>query len=311
MPKAAGPDGPAIGATVFSDPAVKAAVEDVIVGMMKSVMEKVLVADPFDKDRFRREKPLYAALVPDEIFLGSHFERRFVTPFGKVWERLVQVLGQAKSGFAATDHEIRGRVRQGRLDRIHETLDRLERGPNRGGAAPNWKKELAHVRECREGAFAEVRVICDVFIAESAAGRGEMFEVKAALPNSDQSKVSKEKLLKLHAMEPPQVNGAYYALPYNPYGRREDYDWNPPHALVRHALRPVRADRRRLVGQGGRRRHVRGVRRHRAGTGGGVPQAHLRGVSRFFRRAAVCGEVLESDLTSRVRLPTMPSPSLA
>ena len=228
MPKAAGPDGPAIGETVFSDPAVKAAVEDVIIDMMNRVMEKVLVADPFDKDRLRREKPLYAALVPDEIFLGSHFERRFVTPFGKVWERLVQVLGQAKSGFAATDHEIRGRVRQGRLDRIHQTLDRLERGPKRGGAAPNWKKELAYVRECREGAFAEVRVICDVFIAASAAGRGEMFEVKAALPNSDQSKVSKEKLLKLHAMEPLQVDGAYYALPYNPYGRREDYDWKHP-----------------------------------------------------------------------------------
>lgn len=213
---------------MFSDPKVKAAVEDVIISMMNRVMEKVLVTDPFDKDQFRQEKPLYAALVPDEIFIGSHFERRFVTPFGKVWERLVQVLGQAKSGFAATDHEIRGRVRQGRLDRIHETLDRLERGPEQGGAAPNWKKELAYVRKCRGGAFAETRVICDVFIAESAAERGEMFEVKAPLPNSDQSKVSKEKLLKLYAMEPRQVNGAYYALPYNPYGRREDYDWNPP-----------------------------------------------------------------------------------
>jgi hypothetical protein len=30
------------------------------------------------------KKPLYAALVPDEIFKGSDFERRFVTPFGDV-----------------------------------------------------------------------------------------------------------------------------------------------------------------------------------------------------------------------------------
>ena len=228
MPKAAGPDGPAVGETVFSDPEVKAAVENVVTAMMNRVMDKVLNADPFDRERLRREKPLYAALVPDEIFLGSHFERRFVTPFGKVWERLVQVLGQAKSGFAATEHEIRGRVRQGRLDRIHKTLDRLERGPKRGGAAPNWKQELAYVQGCRKGKFADVRVICDVFIAASAEARGEMFEVKAALPNSDQSKVSKEKLLKLHAMEPLRVNGAYYALPYNPYGRREDYSWNHP-----------------------------------------------------------------------------------
>ena len=55
-----------------------------------------------------------------------------------------------------------------------------------------------------------------------------MFEIKAPQPNSDQTKVSKEKLLKLYAMDPPQVNGAYFALPYNPYGKREDYDWNFP-----------------------------------------------------------------------------------
>jgi len=29
-------------------------------------------------------------------------------------------------------------------------------------------------------------------------------------------------------MHPPQVDGAYYALPYNPYGRREDYNWSFP-----------------------------------------------------------------------------------
>ena len=29
-------------------------------------------------------------------------------------------------------------------------------------------------------------------------------------------------------IRPPQVDGAYYALPYNPYGRREDYAWSFP-----------------------------------------------------------------------------------
>ena len=29
-------------------------------------------------------------------------------------------------------------------------------------------------------------------------------------------------------MEPLQIDGAYYALPYNPYGRREDYSWSYP-----------------------------------------------------------------------------------
>ena len=54
------------------------------------------------------------------------------------------------------------------------------------------------------------------------------FELKAPLPNSDQTKVSKEKILKLYSMEPRQIDGAYYALPYNPFGNRENYSWSFP-----------------------------------------------------------------------------------
>jgi len=40
--------------------------------------------------------------------------------------------------------------------------------------------------------------------------------------------VSKEKMLKLYSMEPLKIDEAYYALPYNPYGRKEDYAWSFP-----------------------------------------------------------------------------------
>ena len=68
-------------------------------------------------------------------------------------------------------------------------------------------------------------VNCDVYVARAAGKPGLAFELKAAKPNSDQTKVSKEKLLKLHCMEPRRVKDAYYALPYSPYGSRERYDW--------------------------------------------------------------------------------------
>lgn len=54
------------------------------------------------------------------------------------------------------------------------------------------------------------------------------FELKAPLPNSDQTKVSKEKLFKLLAMEGTPITKAFYALVYNPYGKREDYAWSFP-----------------------------------------------------------------------------------
>ena len=72
---------------------MKTAIQSVIKEMMDKVMEKVLVTDPFIKEDHHAKKPLYAALVPDEIFKGAHFERRFVTPLGadgKNWLLLLQ-----------------------------------------------------------------------------------------------------------------------------------------------------------------------------------------------------------------------------
>lgn len=47
-------------------------------------MNNVLFKHPFIVEDFSKDKPLYAALVPNEIWKGSHFERRFTTPFGKL-----------------------------------------------------------------------------------------------------------------------------------------------------------------------------------------------------------------------------------
>lgn len=83
---------------------LKNSIQSVINALMERVMKKVLFSDPFLGDKFRAEKPLYAALVPEEIFKGSHFERRFVTPFGGAWEKLATVaakhgLGHAEAGY--------------------------------------------------------------------------------------------------------------------------------------------------------------------------------------------------------------------
>lgn len=205
-----------------------AAIERVIADAMDAVMEKVLSQDPFDIDERRRVAPMHTALVPEDIFRGSHFERRFVTPFGTVWEKLAAVIGENSFGFGTTQHMIVGRVRRGCLDRIQETLDNLEHEKQDGTRVrPDWKAELRYVRG-GTGAWQDVSVNCDVYVATGSSAPGMAFELKAALPNSDQTKVSKEKLLKLLCMVPRTVSECYFALPYNPYGRREDYGWSFP-----------------------------------------------------------------------------------
>ena len=62
---------------------VSAAILSVIKKLMDGVMDNVLYKHPFIAEDFHKDKPLYAALVPNEIWKGAHFERRFTTSFGK------------------------------------------------------------------------------------------------------------------------------------------------------------------------------------------------------------------------------------
>jgi len=208
---------------------MKLAIQSVIKDMMDKIMHKVLVEDPFIKEDHKAKKPLYAALVPDEIFKGSHFERRFVTPFGSAWEKLAIVAANKGLGYGGKGVAINGQVNSERLRRIQEILNNLEHSENgEKKVKPDWKKELRYVLEGKSKKLIPTTVICDVYAEDRKNNRKYAFELKAPLPNSDQTKVSKEKILKLYSMEPLQIDGAYYALPYNPYGRRADYAWAFP-----------------------------------------------------------------------------------
>lgn len=208
---------------------MKTEIQAVIKNLMDRVIKKVLVEDPFIKENHRAKKPLYAALVPDEIFKGSHFERRFVTPFEKVWEKLAVVAANVGLGYGEIDYSITGRINAERLRRIQQVLNSLEHPEeDEARSRPDWDNELAYILEGTSDELIPSTVICDVYAEDTINNKKYAFELKAPLPNSDQTKVSKEKILKLYSMEPLQINEAYYALPYNPYGQRENYDWSFP-----------------------------------------------------------------------------------
>lgn len=196
---------------------------------MEKVIRKVTEKDPFDLEAHRKFKRHYAALVPDEIFKGAHFERRFVTPFGSLWEELAVIAANHGVGSGSRGDKITGSVGAERLERITEVLRNLEHPAADGSRVrPDWDRELEYVLSGSTDQATTVSVICDVVATDTTHNKTWTFELKAPLPNSDQTKVSKEKILKLYAMSPSQVDDAYYVLPYNPYGRREDYNWPHP-----------------------------------------------------------------------------------
>lgn len=225
----------------YEDP-VKAAIQTIITTMMDRIMNKVLVDDPFIPESHHAKAPLYAALVPDEIFKGSHFERRFVTPFGSAWERLAVAAADAGLGFGTSAYMITGNVGEERLRRISEILNELEHPPQDKSKRrrPDWSAELEYVL-AGGGEPIPCPVNCDVYVEDRRDSniKKYAFELKAPLPNSDQTKVSKEKMLKLYAMEPCRITDAYYALPYNPYGKKEDYAWSFPERWFNMKADPV------------------------------------------------------------------------
>lgn len=212
----------------MSNKDINKSINGVITELMDRLMDKVLVTDPFIKEKHHSSKPLYAALVPDEIFKGSHFERRFVTPFGGVWEKLAQVVAKEHHGHCDRGKTITGEVGAERLRRIQEVLNQLEhkkKGIKK--EKPNWNKELEYIL-AGGGKPIPTSVVCDIFIDSKKTNKRYAFEVKAPLPNSDQTKVSKEKMFKLLAMRPAKVDFSFYALAYNPYASRSEYNWGFP-----------------------------------------------------------------------------------
>lgn len=208
---------------------VTQAILDVVKSMMDKVMDRVLITNPFIVEEHRANKPLYAALVPDEIFKGSHFERRFVTPFGSVWEKLAVQVALAHHGHCQQGASVEGTVGDESLRRIQEVLNKLEHGVDgKKKLKPNWEEELRYIK-AGGGKPIPVSVTCDILINSCLTHKTYAFELKAPLPNSDQTKVSKEKMFKLLAMNERKVNHAFYALVYNPYGKhKEDYAWSFP-----------------------------------------------------------------------------------
>ena len=167
----------------------KEAIKTVIINMMDRVMDNVLINDPFLEDIHRAKRPLYAALVPEEIFKGSHFERRFVTPFGKAWENLAVVVATAGLGYGVRNYEIQGTIRVDRLRRIADVLNHLEHPrKDEQKIKPNWDQEMSYILG-GGGELIPVTVICDVYVENQSKHQRYSYELKAPLPNSDITKV--------------------------------------------------------------------------------------------------------------------------
>jgi hypothetical protein len=171
-----------------------------------------------------RQKSYFARLLSHsslKVWKGAKFERSFTTSFGAAWEKMALLVARDKYDHAERGGRYSGTLHQEQLSQIQRILNDLESGARR----PDWEAEFHSVIRAADGPEVDASVIADLH-AWNDDGSHLFFEVKAPKPNSDQTKVSKEKMLKLSGKL--GTTCAYYALPYNPYGARDSYAWLPP-----------------------------------------------------------------------------------
>lgn len=205
--------------------ATRKKIKDEIIRVVDRVIKKRTIDEPFDIGELEEERPFHVAILPEEILKGSKFERSFVTSLGQsVWEEIAKIIVEEEWGFSKRSKHIEGEIYQSQLQVIQKILNELEHAS--GGRKPNWEKELGEVEKAASGEKVKISVVVDLY-GESKTKK-LYCELKSSKPNSDQTKVSKEKLLKIHAMKMEENFVSYFALPDNPYKTKEAYDWPHP-----------------------------------------------------------------------------------
>lgn len=204
-------------------------IKSLILSFVDDVLNRRIVEEPFDITEFSKDRPFHAALVPEEIWKASKFERSFVTSLGQIgWEKIARIIGEAKRGSAKNNYKISGDLHQGELTTIQKIIYELEHKVGKEvKRKPNWSKEKEEIDNSKKGEQVLVEVISDLYV-ESKDGSKLYIELKSSLPNADQSRISKEKMLKIYCLKRDETNEIYFALPDNPYRTKEDYNWPHP-----------------------------------------------------------------------------------
>lgn len=200
-------------------------IKSVLDKFMENVLKRRLIDEPWDYDEYQEKLPFHVALVPEEIWKGAKFERSFVTSLGMIgWEEIARIIADDKRGLAKRNKRIEGRIYKEKLDKIQQILRELEHKNER---KPNWDSEIKEIKNTRGEKIINTTVVADLYVEDTKTKERFAFEIKSPKPNSDQTKVSKDKILQLLFLEKPKFTSAYYALPFNPYGTKDKY--NHPH----------------------------------------------------------------------------------
>ncbi len=199
------------------DEITRSKIKEHLSAVMKRLIKRRCVTEPFGEQEIFKKNPFGANLVPMEIWKGSKFERSFVTTLGQgIFEQLAKIIAEGTGADAANQHVSRLTICTWRIEKIDSIL--ATQRSNK--VQPNWEREVEELLVLNNERFEEVEVVSDLFIRR-ADEKKEYYSIKTVKPNLDQTERAKRDMLRLLAAD--KNNEVYFALPYNPAGNGQKY----------------------------------------------------------------------------------------
>ncbi len=204
-------------------------VEEHLREVMKRILEKRTIQEPFNEEDIKNKNPFGYRLVPIEVWKGSKFERSFVTSLGQgIFEQIAKIIAEGSGAIAENQYTKSIKLNSWQLEKIDNILEkqRKQRNASKKKVKDNSNKvktineELEFLRELETDRYQEVSVLFDLYIKREN-GMEEYYSLKTVKPNLDQTETAKKDMLRLMTAE--ENSEAYFALPYNPAGEGEIY----------------------------------------------------------------------------------------
>lgn len=201
-------------------------IEEHLKGVMKRIVEKRTVQEPFNEEEIKNKNPFGYRLVPIEVWKGSKFERSFVTSLGQgIFEQIAKIIAEGSGAVAENQYVKTIRLNSWQIEKIDNILEKQRNTPKTKTKGSSVKtktvnEELEFLRELETDRYQDVNVLFDLYIKREG-GTEEYYSLKTVKPNLDQTETAKKDMLRLMTAE--QNSEAFFALPYNPAGEGEIY----------------------------------------------------------------------------------------
>lgn len=204
-------------------------VEEHLRGVMKRILDKRTIQEPFNENEIKNKNPFGYRLVPIEVWKGSKFERSFVTSLGQgIFEQIAKIIAEGSGAFAENQYVKSIRLNSWQVEKIDNILakQRKQKSNSKSKAkgevikVKTISEELEVLRELETDRYQDVNVLFDLYIKRED-GKEEYYSLKTVKPNLDQTETAKKDMLRLMTAE--ENAEAYFALPYNPAGEGEVY----------------------------------------------------------------------------------------